>query len=222
MFALGAAATSSALASPHWYVKKAGTFKEASTAVKVTLEASNLTLINNTGEIYTGWSCSGPFGSGTIESGGLGKIQVFVPQGGGRECKGGKLTTKAVNECGKEPSLLLEAIDLYWKTTLYVEGSEIRATLGAGGSGTPGLKYTCKGEFGEVAATCEFTTTTSAHMVNNASAGLVEAEFDAKSKRMRCSTGGSKAEEVGEWKGVLKFEPTEEEKKAGVEAIKVE
>ncbi len=212
--ALSAVATSSALASPEWYVKKSGTFTKASTAVNVKLEASKFTFIDNTGELYNGWSCTGYFGEGTIESGGLGKIRTFEPELPEKHCKGGELK-KGVNEC-KELNKLVP-FHLPWSTTLYTEGSEIRATLGSSGAGAPGFEYRCTTLTGSKTVACELNTTTSTHMINNTSAGLVEAEFNTKSKKMNC---GKK--EDGELSGIINIAPTEAEKKAGVEAIKVE
>lgn len=213
--ALSALTASAAFASPHWYVKKGGSFKEASTAVKVQFEASKLTFIDNTGELYNGWSCTGSFGEGTVESGGLGKIERFAPELPESHCKGGELK-KGINECTKLAKV--EDVNLPWSTTLYAEGSEIRATLGAhAGGGAPGFKYECKTSLGKTTVECIANPSTSAHMINNSIPGLVEAKFDTKSKKISCGSG-----EKGELSGVLKIEPTEAETKAGVEAIKVE
>jgi hypothetical protein len=217
--ALSAVATSAALASPEWFVKKSGIFTKASTAVKVHLEASKFTFIDNTGELYNGWSCSGYFGEGTIESGGLGKIGKFEPELPEKHCKGGELK-KGVNECEELKKLI--PFDLPWSTALYTEGSEIRATLGSSGAGAPGFEYTCRRPTGTFVVICQLSTTTSTHMINNASAGLVEAEFNTKSKKALCESSGHKQKEIGEFSGIIEIEPTEAEKKAGVEAIKVE
>lgn len=53
-------------------------------------------------------------------------------------------------------------------------------------------------------------------MINNTSKGIVEAEFDKKSKKTHCGVENQKTE--GEWKGVEKIKATA----TGVEAIKVE
>jgi hypothetical protein len=206
-----------AFASPEWYVKKSGTFTKASTAIKVEFEGTNVGLLETErAGNHIGFTCGGNWGSGTVESGGLGKIEHF--QAEVRSCKGiteGKESGPYL--CAKEPSLTMEALDLSWKTELVKEGSEIRAKIADGSSEkTPGFTFTCKNFLG-TKSTARCNANTSTHMTNNTSAGLVEAEFEAKSAKTECAEKGT-----GEWKGVLKIKPTKAEKEAGVEAIKVE
>jgi|SRR5580700_3584516 hypothetical protein len=213
-FAVGAVAASSALASPEWYVKKAGVFKKVTGPVKVNIEKNY--------ELNTGYeeirgkdlvvSCKGAEGiEGDLEPGGAGVISRF--QGLAGQCKG------AGSEPYCEEFTRDEGIDLPWKTELYKEGSEVRNRILKGNE--PAWHFTCKtwplGE--EILTRCNVNTTT--HMANNTTTGAVEAEFEKKSNKTIC-TVGTTSKEAGEWKGVLTVKPTESEKKAGVEAIKVE
>jgi hypothetical protein len=218
VLALAAVAVSPALAAREWYVKKGGTYSKVTTAVNVRFEASKVAMIRNEGGAYSGLSCtSSNFGHGTVESGGLGKIEQFETANPQLLCRGGKIKENTeVNFCEEKGIESTSTIHLPWKTELTQEGTATRASIASSGAGTPGFFAKCTGGFGKIQFECGVNT--SAHMANNVTAGLVEAEFDTKSAK----TGCGKANEAGEWKGILKVKPTEAEKTAGVEAIKVE
>jgi hypothetical protein len=207
VLALGAVAASSALASPEFYVKKAGVFKKVTESVNVTLE-NQFELIDTKNEGF-GESCTGE-ASGAVKAAGLGNLETFRVF---ERCKG--LGNPLLCETAETGT----ALNMPWGLELYKEGTEVRNRIveGVSKNGTPAWHFSCKGRFGEGNDTCNVNT--SAHITNNATKGWVEVVFDAKSKKTKCSGGGA---ESGEWKGVLKMKPTEKEKKAGVEAIKVE
>jgi|SRR5580700_1874191 hypothetical protein len=211
VFAFSAVAASSALASPEWYVKKAGVFAKVKESVKV-LSTDTLELIDTkygTPPPFSNWgiSCEGT-DLGVIKAGGTGEITSFSIN----KCEPAKIAENACEEVEG-----WKAPHLAWKTELYAEGGTIRDRIVSGGSGTPEWVVQCKTAFPFSDNSCGINTSTL--MTNNVSGGLVESAFDKTSNKTSCTKGGEKA---GEWKGVLKIEPTESEKKAGVEAIKVE
>jgi hypothetical protein len=215
---LSAVVAATASAAPEWYAKKAGVFKKVTTAVKVEFEASKLAMIDNLGGAYEGMSCTtSNFGHGTVEAAGAGKIETFSAENGKTQCKGGKIKENGEgNVCEEHGIEEMTAINAPWKTQLSAEGTSIRASISSE-SGTPGFRFKCKTIGGtSILVTCEGNT--SAHAFSNATAGLVEAEFESKSPRTTCA----KQKEAGEWKGTLKVKPSKVEKEAGVEALKVE
>jgi hypothetical protein len=217
VLALAAVAVAPALAAREWYVKKGGTYSKVTTAVKVEFEASKLAMIDNLGGAYEGLSCtSSKFGTGTVESAGAGKIETFRTSEPNSDCKGGKIKENSeANFCEEHGIGETTGRNEPWNTQLASEGSTIRVGISAGA--TPEFQASCKSFGGtKILFTCGINT--SAHASSNATAGLVEAEFEAKSARTAC--GAEKT--AGEWKGVLKVKPSKSEKEAGVEALKVE
>lgn len=205
--ALGALTASVALASPEWYVKKAGSFKKVTTGMKVKME-NQFELIDTKHEIAgerLAVACTSE-DKGEISASGKGTISEFVVSEPLHKCKGidgePPLCERLTTDVG---------VGLPWNTELYSEGSEIRRRIT---SSLAAWAFTCENVvFGKLGDECGANTST--HMTNNATGGFVEATFDAKSKKTKCEKGGA---ESGEWKGVLKIKATE----AGVEAIKVE
>lgn len=215
--AIGALACSSALASPSWYAKTKGTWaKVGATPVKVSFESNKnpLELIDTKYKIAgeaLGISCP-MVGEAKIKTAGAGELTAFKPQEL-EKCKGVK-GKGGLAVCKKVESFANFGIP--WKTELYSEGSEIRQRLTPTSEG--GSAFRCELFTGsKLADECSIKTST--HMKNNTTEGLVEAEFETKSAKTGCSLD---SEPGGEWKGVLKIKPTQGEKEAGVEAIKVE
>ncbi|HWY89440.1 MAG TPA: hypothetical protein VNY31_02105 [Solirubrobacteraceae bacterium] len=212
IFALSAVAASSALASPEWYVKKAGVFKKVTTSVNVNVETSKLQIVDTKYELGVplGIACRAA-GKGVIKSGGASSISQGLKVEGLEFCEGveGKIEGKGSRFC--KQVLLVTPIS-EWTAELYMEGSEVRERLLKGG-----WQFECETIIGRVGDTCEIAT--SAHAGNNTTAGSVEAAFDTKSSKTSCSHRGAGS---GEWKGTLTITPTTSEKEAGVEAIKVE
>jgi hypothetical protein len=196
--------------SPVWYVKKGGVFKAVSETVNVTFE-NDFELIDTKykplGEPLA-ISCKGE-GTGEIKSAGESAIDSFSV-GQTSNCKGieGKYPL-----CEKLTSGY--TVDLPWAAELYREGGEDRDKILSPGHEEPSFLFSCSTFIGEVSDTCEINTST--HISNNASGGFVEAAFDSKSNKTKCSLS-SREGEGGEWKGVLKIRSTSKE----VEAIKVE
>jgi len=211
--ALAAVASASALASPEWYVKKKGTWSKVTTAVNV-VSPGTLELNYENGSEFIHFKCEKGITEGTINSGGLGTISVFKPSLKAGGCPVIK------EERGFEPCSEIEtgeAINLSWATELYLEGTEKRARIKPhSGGGTPNTRWTCHGPLGKDTFTCPIETTT---RITNVLSLFVEAVFDSKSTKVACN-GAEKAN--ASWKGTLDVKPTEAEKTAGVEAIKVE
>jgi hypothetical protein len=209
VFAISAVATSSALASPEWYVKKSGVFAKVTTSVKVTMGSSKIEVIDtkrtNAFKVPFGMSCTVLEGIGVIKSAGAGEVSSFkVPV---KDCTGVKREGRQY--CEKVTNV--EANGLSWKTELYSEGSEVRERLVP--SSEAGLRFECETSLGSLSDDC--SSNTSFHISNNALLGLAEATFDAKTSKTQCSLGGK---EAGEWAGGFTTKANE----AGVEAIKAE
>ena len=197
VFALSAVTASAALAAPEWYSKTGGVFKKVTS-----LEVKSTTKITVND---TGWfegekmTCEGTM-EGTIEAGGLGKINHYTVS----HC-----TSKG--HCETEGSILVEPVNLPWKTELYSVGGQYRDRIVSGGSGTPEWEFTCEVSHARQSDVCGFNT--SAKIFNNGQLGSVEESFDAGSNRTRCSKGGA---EAGKLEGTISLpHPT------GVEAIEV-
>jgi hypothetical protein len=209
VFALGAVAASSALGSPEWYVKKAGTFAKVTTSVKVALASSKIEVVDtkrtNAFGVPFGISCTVLEGGGVIKSAGAGEVSSFkVPA---KDCVG--ITREKQQYCTQVTRL--EATGLSWKTELYLEGSEVRERLVPSNEG--GLTFECETSLGSLSDGC--SSKTSAHIANNTLLGLAEATFDTKTTKTQCSLGGK---EAGEWTGGFTTKANE----TGVEAIKAE
>ena len=198
VFALSAMVASSAFAAPAWFAKTGGNYNKLVGALEVKT-TTNLTVTDtHWGGEGTKVSCEVTV-KGTIEAGGLGKINNY--EANASSCKPN-------GSCAKITSV--EAVHLPWKTELYSEEGQIRERLVSGGSGTPSWQFSCETLGVHQADLCNFDTSTS--MLNEVS-GSVQAEFDAKSNLTTCSIGGGK---VGKLEGKVTFaHPT------GVEAIEV-
>ncbi len=100
--------------------------------------------------------------------------------------------------CESEKELKVIPLNLPWATELREEtGGEIRDRLQAAGKG-PGYKIECTvGGIFKIADECAGALTTK--MTNNRSTDTVEAEFDSKSGKIECTSGGK---EAGEIKGI--------------------
>jgi hypothetical protein len=206
VFAISAVAASSALASPEWYVKKAGVFAKVTTSVKVALKSSKIEVIDTKrtfAGVPFGISCTVVEGEGVIKSGGAGEILSFRPE----SCTGVK--KEGLAYCTKVTAV--SANGLEWKTELYKEGTEVRERLVPNAGG--GLTFGCETSLGKLSDSCGIKTSVSSS--NALPLGLVEETFDAKTSKTPCSLGGT---EAGEWKGGFSTKANE----AGVEAIKAE
>jgi hypothetical protein len=205
VFALGAVASSAALASPEWYVKKGGTYSKVKEAVKF---KGNFRLEEIVTPKGYGLPYNEPFGlkctstsEGELKSGGITDITIIRGP-----------TCQALDTCER----VVENVYFYnipWQLELYTEGTEIRDKFVSGPNGLAGFGFVCKTRWlGEKKV--ETYLSTSTHMTN-LSSGLVEAAFDAKSATTKWSGGGTI-----EWKG--QFLTVEPVAGTGVEAIKVE
>lgn len=209
VFVLGAVASSSALATPAWYVKEGGTFHKLTSALEVHAN-TNLVLTDEPYKekelnIYVSESCLGSM-KFKLEPGGVSKIETYGAAG----CKFSKKNAPA--SCGGIVTDLARHVP--WKSELYLEGTEIRERLVSGGSGTPEWEFECGNN--QFEDSCGFNT--SAHAINNA-LNSVEAQFEAKSNKTFCSWGAGEFgnKESGSLTGTIKLELPK-----GVEAIKVE
>jgi len=207
VFALGAVAASSALATPEWYYENHGAWHKVTVSMTVPYENTFEVIDTRDNPVALVVSCKGT-GEGVIKSGGKGEITHF-DVGAPGNCKG--VAVKGITDC--ETFEKAESAYLPWETEFYKEGSEIRNKI----LGMADWSFGCKGFSGSYSDTCGVSPSTS--IVNNTSSGLVEAKFDAKSGKTSCSEGGK---EAGEWKGTLKIKLSESSKKEGLEALKVE
>ncbi len=193
---------------PDWYVKKAGVFKAVTETVDAQIEGSYEMIDTKWfgGALYYGVVCKASDET-EIKTDRELKILHFY----GESCKPDKIAKEPpTNAC--EGYLEQEGADLPWTLELYTEGSEIRGKFASVG-GTPFWEAKCDTPAGSGFDGCQVNTST--HMTNNTSAGTVEAAFDTKSSKTKCTKGGT---EAGEWKGTLKIKATSKE----VEAIKME
>jgi hypothetical protein len=200
-FAFSAVAASSALASPEWYVKKAGKYEKVSEAVNVGGTVSfDAVIVYSTFKEFPGEAkCHGSV-KGELKSGGISDITSLTIE----KCEVGKW----IVGIGRG-----EARNFPWQAELYKEGSEIRSRLVNGGHGTPEYTATVKWTGPPAGEEKVSFTFPSSHMGNLLS-GFVESSFDAKSEQTY-----SKLDTI-EWKGsFVTVKPLE---KSGVEAIKVE
>ncbi len=206
VFAFTAVAASSALASPEWYVKKAGVWEKVTEAVKVVGEGS-WELIDTGNEV--------------MGERGLEPLRVSCTSTSTGEIKPGGIeviTTRTIGKCTGHPAgcgtiKSSEGRNFPWKTELYKEGTTVRSRILSeveGGKKTPEWKFTCS-PITTWTDTCGVNSTTSTS--NNAS-GYVEEAFDTKSNKTHCSVGG---ESKGEWKGSF-----DKVKASSGSAIKVE
>jgi hypothetical protein len=215
ILALTAITASAATAAPEWYVKKAKTWSKVSTPVNVTFKGSYELTFEFNGS-YDKFKCEENKIEGTIGSGGLGTISTFEQLEPHRLCKGIE-TEKKLNEC---PSIeKVNAFNLPWQTDLYAEGGATRAKIvhkeGALGAAS---EWTCNTEFfGKHPLVCSVETST--QLTNNGIAGTVESNSDSKSNKVWCV---KESQVGGAWTFREIIRPTEAEKTAGVEAIKVE
>jgi hypothetical protein len=204
VFAFSAVAASSALASPEWYAKKSGTWAKITTPVAFEAESkyeftdTKLAIWKVIGKEAT-IACTGTT-KGVVGAGAAAKLNEL------------RSSSCACSIPGSECTFTRDEVrNLPWLTELYKEGTEIRSKFVSNGGKLPVwiFAYEFSGQgFGD-----ECLVNTSTHMANTATG--VEAKFDAKSSKTKCSEGGA---EAGEWKGFIKMKPTEK----GVEAIKVE
>src|SRR5580700_1082495 len=195
VFAIGAVASSSALASPEWYAKKGGVWTKVITPVNVkatwTFELSDNAYPElGEGPLTISWEAET---LGVVGAGAAGVINQWSTA-----------SAKCKNVCEVVKSATPE--DLAWSTALYKEGSEIRERISEDAHGIPQLRFQFLYFFGQQAEeTCHLNTNTK--MTNNATG--VEGTFDKKSN--------TKCRAEGEFKGTIKIAPTASEKAAGVE-----
>jgi hypothetical protein len=114
-----------------------------------------------------------------------------------------KIETASVTGCtvvkGTCGSPKAEAVHLPWNTELVEEtGGEFRDKIKNSGAGLPGYKVTCTVII-KVSDTCEAETSTG--VANNLTEGLVEAKFETKSGKAKCSLS---KKESGTVTGTLK------------------
>jgi hypothetical protein len=202
IFAISAVAASSALASPEWYVKKAGKFEKVKEALNVTGTAS-WELTDKVGPILKrfGMACTST-DEAQLKPGGIGLITQIQ-----------ELHCVPVNGCEKL-SGEVKPVNLPWKLELYKEGGEVRAKIGSE-SGTPTQTFTCRQNLTEKTDECGVNTNTK--MTNISLTGFAEATFDEKSAKTHCTWSGANN---GEWTGTLVT--VKPKAGTGVEAIKVE
>ena len=185
VFALSAVTAASAFAAPEWYTKTGGKFNKLTSALEVKT-TGNLT-VNDTGwEFGTSikLSCKVRI-DGTIEAGGLGKINDY-------------LTGNCNIYVGNCENATAEAVNLPWKTELYSEGAKVRERLVSGGHGTPGWQFTCGGFISD---RCNFNT--SANMETKLPSGNVLVIFKkGESNKTTCTNGG---ENAGQLEGEITF-----------------
>ncbi len=201
VFALSAVAASSALATPEWYVKKAGKFEKVKEAVKVQgtyswdLVATDPQVLLEPGGI----ALSAEF-EGELKSGGIALLKTM------NEAKG-----KAISPCQKLVGSAGPS-HLPWNLELYKEGTEVRSKILNGGSGAPEYKFEC--EWFEWGDRIELSNLNTSIKMTNLTSN-VEGAFDTKSAETECRFAGP-----CKWTGVfVTVKPIE---KSGVEAIKVE
>jgi len=132
------------------------------------------------------------------------RIKCKVSSTGLVEAEGkGTIETATLTECkvvkGTCGSPKAEAIHLPWDTELVEEGGKIRDKIKSSGAGAPGYKVTCTVII-KVTDTCEAETSTA--ITNNVEASLVEASFEAKSGKAKCSLS---KKESGSVSGTLKI-----------------
>jgi hypothetical protein len=207
LFAFSAVASSSASASPEWYVKKAGKFEKVKGSIEVSGTASWQLVDTGSGfkgiHEPLGISCTYEKAEGTISAGGISDINKLT----GQHCT----PLKGCEEITHE----VEFRGVPLQMELYKEGTEIRSKIVSGSKGlTPEFDFSCKVRvFGtDELDECGMGTSTK---MNNLVSGFVEGAFDTKSTKTKCSIGGK---ETGEWKGTfVTIQPN-----TGVEAIKVE
>jgi hypothetical protein len=224
VLAVGAVTASAALASPEWYVKKAGTWSKVTGPVPVTFKTPGSTHLEMLDTKF-----KGPFGShdlfgisckaegeGYIEPGSRAYLANFHEEGEFSRCTPVTGPEEKIAFCDEVERV--EGLRLPWKTELYTESSEDRLKLLT--SKEQGWDVWCKAPgIGErESAFCQFGK--SAGASNNASAGTVELAFTSKSGKTYCDPPKteSERESAGEWLGKLSVAPTE----TGVEAIKIE
>lgn len=89
--------------------------------------------------------------------------------------------------CESSPAPLLLAVNLPWRTELYLNGTEVRDMVVSDGAGNPGWRVTCKAPLlGMITDECT-TALTSTALANVA--GGVEAIFDANTQTANCKIG---------------------------------
>jgi hypothetical protein len=115
-----------------------------------------------------------------------------------------KIEAASVTECkvvkGTCGSPKAEGVHFPWNTELKEEASkEVRDAIKNSGAGLPGYKVTCTVII-KVTDTCESETSTS--ITNNLEAGIVEAGFNEKSGKAKCSLS---KKESGTVTGTLKI-----------------
>jgi hypothetical protein len=194
-FVLSAVTASAALASPEWLAKTGGTFNKLTSALND--EAAGSITIND-----SGWlgglkvTCAIKISKGTIEAGGIGKINEYTLTG----CE-----PAAGGAC--ESVARIRPIHMPWKTELYREGTQIRVRIVSGGSGTPEWAIDCNTSLGERTDVCGLNTSAK---IQNEPPNVV-AKFDGESNKTVC---GEKL--TGQVEGELSFAPP-----AGTEAVEV-
>jgi hypothetical protein len=101
-------------------------------------------------------------------------------------------TCKIVTAGFCETLISVKPVNLPWSTQLVEVGGELRDLLSSDGNGNPGWAVTCKTFLGNKTATCTAADGTT-KVTNNVPEDVVEAEFEAKTEKAKC-TGGTSSE----------------------------
>lgn len=195
---LGSVSAASALASPEWYAKKGGVWGKLTAPLLHVPSEFSFELTDTKGAAGKPLTIACKMdGQGSIGAGGAGKIESATVE----SC------TAVTKNCGV--TIKASAGNFPWVTELYTEGGKVRDRIvNPSEEKTPYFEFSCI----EGRDVCGINTT--AGLTNNSLTGNVEAAFEEKSNKTKCSIGGS---EAGVWKGSATFKHPSE-----TEAIKAE
>lgn len=195
---LGSVSAASALASPEWHAKKGGVWEKLTSPLLHVSSEFSVELTDKKGAAGQPLTIACKLiGNGSIGAGGAGKIESVTVE----SC------TAITENCGV--AIKAKAENLPWVTELYAEGGKVRDRIvSPSEEKTPDFVFKCStgNDF------CGINTTVG--LTNNSLTGNVEAAFEEKSNKTKCSIGGS---EAGVWKGGIVFNHP-----SGTEAIKAE
>lgn len=128
---------------------------------------------------------------GAVEASGLGKITSYQTT-----------SCKETAECGGP--ITAKAINLPWKTEMYLNGGVFENAILSGGSGTPEWEFACSYFGTHTSDTCGLNTSFSMQNEGTVENSSVKISISAPSPRTACAIGGS---EAGEWEGAIKLTP---------------